>query len=426
MMREYFAALEAVQEQNPPRGPVGADNTALDVQASQAVVDTALEKIGEQQRTFATMEPTGAHVRATLPEGGLSTPVQQALATAVEHFRTRLGYEHRLLPTLEGFSRATKLQGTEIVLEGIVSMASTAWEAVVKAIKRVAALFCDLFDRLFSQKKKLENDYEALRKQTASFGKDAKVEPPHIHGTFSRYLFNDNTAFHHLNAHYVVKCCTSMVEKTYGASYEHALRGIFILFNNCFHMHDSEAVASEHAGWLKAKQTAIEELVTAIEKLGRTTELQFNEFGILRFQLPDTDTTDDGWVYFETEKCALNTIDVSDDYANKQVEPADKQTFVALLAIGQKLNNLKLANLLKDKVSGLYKLIAAEASSTLPDTMLADKIVYYKHLKSILNVFSDMIAKHETIMGLTSSAVKSFAQASFDAWSVRAGPMPHP
>ena len=72
MMREYFAALEAVQEQNPPRGPVGADNTALDVQASQAVVDTALEKIGEQQRTFATMEPTGAHVRATLPEVSLN------------------------------------------------------------------------------------------------------------------------------------------------------------------------------------------------------------------------------------------------------------------------------------------------------------------------------------------------------------------
>lgn len=123
-------------------------NSLLQIQSDSRKENELTDQLEEGQQTADALADIGDAVERTIPTGGLSEPVAQALSAAVE-------------------------QATMEALEGIKSFLKTVWDAIVKAFSNALKWIKDAFNNIFSSDKVVEAKVQKVKVQVQKTQKAA-------------------------------------------------------------------------------------------------------------------------------------------------------------------------------------------------------------------------------------------------------------
>lgn len=146
-------------------------NDLADMSEASAEGDTIDEATTEALEITDTLGGIqGAMTEANERGDGVSAPVAQALSTAIEHFRMRMGFpKGRAFPAMENFGgKMSRKEATALALEGIADTLRNAWAAIIKAIKAAVQWVKDFFTKFKFAAKKLADRADSLNKKAAT------------------------------------------------------------------------------------------------------------------------------------------------------------------------------------------------------------------------------------------------------------------
>lgn len=169
MTMKRFLALEEQRNEDTgiPVTPHDPETSVIcslvEIQDAETELYDYSEAISEGQQTSDTLASIAVHVQQTLPDGGLTEPVAQALTAALEHFVSRLGSRRRVMPALEHFGNASRKQSTVLALESLKSIGASIWKYIKEAFSKLSLFIKNLFTKSKQTQEKVKVESEKIK-----------------------------------------------------------------------------------------------------------------------------------------------------------------------------------------------------------------------------------------------------------------------
>ncbi len=185
---QILEVLEPVVEANflfSPEIPI------LEMGEAGAELDYLQDNIAEAVETVDVLDEINEAVKMTEGIGGLSEPVADALAIAVEHFTSRLGMTSRkvLFPSMEDFAAPSSRKGaTKIAMEGIADVIKRIWAEILATFERVISWVADFFNNHEIAARRLINRAVKLKKRIDAMGKTDDVAEGSVADSHTRFV----------------------------------------------------------------------------------------------------------------------------------------------------------------------------------------------------------------------------------------------
>jgi hypothetical protein len=220
MARIAIMALESLEDnsgtiQEPVDTTVDeAADAVIDINELQGGIDDIQDSIEEASATIGTLDDVAVQMKVTLPEGGVEPEAAEVISAAVEHMCTRLGFKKNTTKfALEGFkSKTTRVQATQIAMEGIQKWVTKIWQAIVNFFNKAVKWVKNFINKTFDAAKKLKQRAIALKKKAeekrstkdgkkaAKVDKDGIVEEGWFEKSWGEWLCHDGKYLSDINA----------------------------------------------------------------------------------------------------------------------------------------------------------------------------------------------------------------------------------
>lgn len=154
---------------DPAPEAAAAEEVAQDIQAEETQIE-------ETADTVEALESMAMVVRQASLEGGLNRTSAALVRNQMAYHQKRLGASRRVpMPSMESFGGvSSRLSATNVTMEGIKDLAKTAWDAIVKAMRRVISFFQEYYNKFFGGAERLKARAEKLAKVTVEGKLDEK------------------------------------------------------------------------------------------------------------------------------------------------------------------------------------------------------------------------------------------------------------
>ena len=181
-MKRGIMALEDNEETSTPEEQARVDaelatNVAENGAEAEGITNDA-DRIAEAQSIGEAVDTMTDTTEAAVESGeGLSEETAQTVEAAMEHFRTRLGYSKKVVPSLEGFKdKTTRLEQSKLALENLKALQAGLDKNLSIAQEGFFARVKNAFERWST------SDYEILKKieafKSAAAGEEKEIDDP--------------------------------------------------------------------------------------------------------------------------------------------------------------------------------------------------------------------------------------------------------
>lgn len=143
--------IEACQNElnRPAVVSVEEAELAADLVVAEADLDAGNDSAAELQSVEGGLNRTADFIEGTLPEGGMTPEVAEAVQISVDVQRERLGVDEEVMPATESFGgESTRYNATVASLESVKELAGRVGTAIKDAIARIRAFLSKMFTKL--------------------------------------------------------------------------------------------------------------------------------------------------------------------------------------------------------------------------------------------------------------------------------------
>lgn len=139
------------------------DTTISDLEKDDQLISLQQDDLNQAEDISATIDTLTTNVDTAT---GLSDEAAQVLNVVTEHFCRRLGYKHPIVPALESFNDATRVQNTKLAIENLQKLNTQLNKSINLAQESLLDSIFESIVGVFSKEKELKMEVERLKEET--------------------------------------------------------------------------------------------------------------------------------------------------------------------------------------------------------------------------------------------------------------------